>query len=123
MSTADDLTPVWAEMRAVLADAFHADTYEVIATTEVPDGYGGTTTTEEVVETGRCVLDLSGRLGSEAIRGGVPTATSTYTAELPIDSVVDETDTLRINGREFAVISVARGGLHEIFTTVGLEES
>jgi hypothetical protein len=74
------------------------------------------------VESGRCSLDVTGLQGSEAIRGGVPTATSTYTAELPIDSVIDEKDTLRINGRDFEVVSVARGGAYEIFTTVGLEE-
>lgn len=123
MTAADDLTPTWAEMRAILAEQFHADHYQVMRREEVPDGYGGTTMGEpEPVETGRCTLDLTGRLGSENIRGGVPTAVSTYTAELPIDSIVEETDTLDINGRTFEVVSVARGGAHDLFTTVGLEE-
>ena len=122
MTAADDLIPVWQDAAAEIAEALHADTYEIVRSTEVPDGYGGTTTTTATVESGRCILDVIGR-GTEAIAGTVPVATSPYTADLPIDSSVTETDTLLINGRTFAVISVARGGNFEMFTTVGLEES
>ena len=124
MTTADELTPQWAAMRAVLSDAFHADSYAIVRVDPdpVPDGYGGYIDPEpETVETGRCSLELTGR-GSEGVRGTVVVATSPYTAELPIDSVIEETDTLTINGRSFDVVSVARGGSHDLFTTVGLEE-
>ena len=122
MTRADELTGKFAMLRAKIAENFHPDHYEVVATDVVPDGSGGTIPTTETVETGRCRLDLTGRLGSEGPRGDVITATSMYTAELPYESAVTEEDTLVINGREFAVIDVKRGGEHELFTVCELEE-
>ncbi len=44
MTLADELTLVWDEARPVFADAFHADTYEVLrGVTLVSDGSGGNT--------------------------------------------------------------------------------
>jgi len=122
VTTADDLTPVWQEARGIFADAFHADTYEIVRTVETPDDSGGATVTDAVVETGRCVLAVSGVGGGEALAGGVVTAISRYTAELPYESDVTEADTLRINGRRFEVLDAKRGGEHDLFTVVELEE-
>ena len=124
MTAADDLAAVWDEVRPIFAENFHADTYEVIRTTQVPDGYGGTTQTEVVVEGPlRCRLDIGGQQGGEAITGSVPVGMASYSAELPIDSVVSESDTLRINGRTFEVVAKPkRGGNHDLFTEVELEE-
>lgn len=124
MTRADDLTARFATLRAKVAENFHPDAYEVVRVGDpVPDGIGGSIDPEpEVVETGRCRLQLSGRQGTENVQGVVVVATSPYTADLPIDSVVEETDTLRVNGREFEVISVGRGGGFDLFTAVGLEE-
>jgi hypothetical protein len=123
MTAADDLTPTWAEMRAVLAENFHADTYEIVRTVNVPDGYGGTTTTSESVETGRCTLSPGGTQGRETVTGGVPMAVGSYSAELSlIDTVADETDTVIINGRTFEIIKVWLGGVHDLFPILALEE-
>lgn len=122
MTAADDLTAVWASVRPVFAENFHADTYAVVRTTSTPDGSGGTTETGAVVETGRCALDVANRLGGERMSGGTVMAVSIYVAELPVDSIVAETDTLRVNGRTFAITDVKRGGNHDLFTEVTLEE-
>lgn len=121
MTLADDLTQVWDAARPVFAESFHADTYELIRAVRVPDGYGGSTTEPQVVESGRCALDVSNRLGDERVTGGVVTATANYTAELPIDADVKPDDTLRINGRTFEITDVGTGGHHALFTVVSLE--
>lgn len=124
MTLADELTLVWDEVRPVFADAFHGDTYEVIRTTQVSDGSGGTTVVEAVVDgPRRCSLTVSNRLGGERVSGNTVIAVSIYVAELPITADVTETDTLRINGnRTFEITDVKTGGRHDLFTEVTLEE-
>lgn len=139
MTLADELTAVWDSVRPIFAESFHADTYQVVRMVATPDGYGGTTETPEIVESGRCVLTVAARLGGERLSGDVIVPVSVYTAELPIDSDVREADTLRINvaaygtglygasayddaGRTFEITDVKRGGRHDLFTQVELEE-
>lgn len=122
MTAADDLTAVWAEAADIIAENLHADTYEVVRATPVSDNSGGTTLTDVVVETGRCRLTVANRLGGERASGDVVLAISLYVAQLPYESVVMETDRLRINGRVFQVTDVKRGGLHGLFTEASLEE-
>src|SRR5690606_10668339 len=109
-----------AEAAPIIAEQFHADEYELVRVERVSDGYGGWTETETVVESGRCFLDTSGA-GREVVGGSVVEAISPYTAELPYDSAVSETDTLVINGRPFDITSVVRGGDFAVFTEVWLE--
>lgn len=108
------------------------DTYEITRTTTVPDGSGGTTTTETVVESltvgddfpnrGRCSLEVAQHRGTEApAGGGVVVSIATYTALLPIETVLAAADTLTINGRDFAVIDVKRGGELDAFAEATLE--
>ncbi len=124
MTLADELTLVWNEARPVFADAFHGDTYEVLrGVTLVSDGSGGNTAEPIAIESGRCSLTVSNRLGGERVSGNIVIAVSIYVAELPIDADVTETDTLRINGnRAFEITDVKTGGLHDLFTEVTLEE-
>ncbi len=124
MTLADELTLVWAQAAEELADAFHADTYEVFrGVTLVSDGSGGNTAEPIAIESGRCSLTVSNRLGGERVSGNIVIAVSIYVAELPIDANVKETDTLRINGnRTFEITDVKRGGLNGMFTEVTLEE-
>lgn len=114
----------WAEARLVFADAFHADTYEVLrGVTLVSDGSGGNTAEPIAIESGRCSLTVANRLGGERVSGNTVIAVSIYVAKLPIDADVIETDTLRINGnREFAITDVKKGGIRGLFTEVTLEE-
>lgn len=124
MTLADELTLVWNEARPVFVDAFHADTYEVLrGETLVSDGSGGNTAEPIAIESGRCSLTVSNRLGGERVSGNTVIAVSIYVAELPITANVTETDTLRINGnRTFEITDVKTGGLHDLFTEVTLEE-
>jgi hypothetical protein len=122
VSRADEITQRWAEARPKFADAFHPDSYEITRMVSMPDGSGGSTTELVVVESGRCSLDVAGRLGVEDVRGSVVTATSAYTAELPYESTVTEADTLTINGRPFSIVDVKRAGESGMFTTCELEE-
>lgn len=125
MTLADELTLVWDEVRPVFADAFHADTYEVLrGVTLVSDGSGGNTA-EPIVVDGpkRCDFTLENRFVGERVSGNTVIAVSIYVAELPINANVTETDTLRINGnRDFEITDVKKGGLHGLFTEVTLEE-
>lgn len=119
---ADDNAAIFREEAApIIAEQFHADEYEIVRVERVSDGYGGWTETETVVEAGRCFLDTSGA-GREVVGGSVVEAISPYTAELPYDSAVSETDTLVINGRPFDITSVVRGGEFGMFAEVTLEE-
>lgn len=118
---ADDNAAIFREEAApIIAEQFHADEYEIVRVERVSDGYGGWTETETVIESGRCFLDTSGA-GREVVGGSVVEAISPYTAELPYDSAVSETDTLVINGRPFSITSVVRGGDFAVFTEVWLE--
>ncbi len=124
MTLADELTLVWAQAAEELADAFHADTYEVFrGVTLVSDGSGGNTAEPRFIESKRCDFTLENRFVGERVSGNTVIAVSIYVAELPIDANVKETDTLRINGnRTFEITDVKTGGLHDLFTEVTLEE-
>lgn len=121
-TTADAVAAAFADARPIFAGAFHADDYAIVRTIETPDGSGGRTPGFVTVEMGRCSLTVSQRMGGEGISGGRVTPASLYTAELPIDSVVTESDTLGFNGRTFSVTDAKRGGTLDLFVVVELEE-
>ncbi len=121
-SVADALAAAFADARPIFSGAFHADTYQVVRDTSTDDGYGGSTVVSTTIESGRCSLTISQRMGGEGISAGQVLPLSLYTAELPIDSIVTENDRLTINGRPFSVTDVKQGGALDLFTVVELEE-
>lgn len=121
-TTADAVAAAFADARPIFAGAFHADDYAIVRTIETPDGSGGSTSGFVTVEMGRCSLTVSQRMGGEGISGGRVTPASLYTAELPIDSVVTENDTLGFSGRTFNVTDAKRGGNLDLFVVAELEE-
>lgn len=125
-TTADDIAEAMAEARPVFADAFLADRYQLLADVEVDDGYGGRTMTEEIVEEGRCLLDVAGTQGREG--GDVVLGIGPYIADLPIDTMATTDHRIRITAtgtgetREFAIVGPPkRGGDFEVFTRLELE--
>jgi hypothetical protein len=90
-------------------------------TIPVSDGAGGSTNAPNVVATHVCKLSVAQRLGTEAGTDHV-SAASGYVARLPLDADVRATDTLLVNGREFAVTGVKRGGQWATSLLVELEE-
>jgi len=121
-SVADDLAAAFAEARPIFAGAFHTDSYALVRSVETSDNAGGSTSVDATVETGRCSLNVSPRMGGEVLSGDRVTPMSLYTAELPIDSIVTETDRLGFSGRLFSVTDVKKGGNLDLFTVVELEE-
>ena len=121
---ADQLDSVWAEARSIFADAFHTDVYQIVRSEQVEDGYGGSSFTENVVEEGRCVLEVRNIMGGErqTAGGSLMTTVSRYSVTMPIASVVKTDDTLIVNGRRFDVKDVKRGGDWGLFANVDVEE-
>lgn len=123
-TTADELAAVFADAAETLAEAFHPDTCQILRGTErVPDGYGGwTEVPAEHGEPFRCRLDTTQRIGTEGASGARVLAISSYSVEVPVDADIRPTDRLRVNGREFEVTDPKRGGHHELFAVIGVEE-
>lgn len=118
---ADEIAQAFQDAAPEFAENFHPDTYDVIRMMSVPDGSGGSTTQPVAIESGRCRLDVTTR-GAERASGALIVAVSSYEAELPRSVDLTATDTLVVNGREFAVIDIRRGGELDMFTIAGLEE-
>ena len=118
---ADEIAEAFQDAAPEFAANFHPDTYDVVRMETVPDGSGGTTKEPVTVESGRCRLDVTTR-GAERASGALIVAVSSYEAELPRSIDLKATDTLVVNGREFAVIDIRRGGELDMFTIAGLEE-
>ena len=119
MSTADDLAAVVAGLRPLYEDVAMPDWCEVIR--PVTGSGFNAATTEQVVEVTRCALGVSERSGIERTSGDRLTGITIYTCDLPWSSIVRDTDTLRVNGREFAVTSVGFAEGFEIGRTALLE--
>ncbi len=120
---ADRIMAKLAAARSKFAGAFHPDAYSLIRRVETQDAEGGTTVVDSTVESGRCRLTVSQQMGGERTSGGIAVMSeSRLTAELPIESLVTESDTLQINGRTFSISDVNRGGGFGLFTVVDLEE-
>lgn len=123
VTPADRLTPTFQRARQKIYDSFFADSYEIVRMEQIKDNRGGSTSTPQVVESGRCSLTATNLSGSEDVRAGRMLATVSYQLELPFDTVLRDTDTIVINGdRKFAVSNVKREGNWGISTTADLEE-
>lgn len=123
MPVYDEITAAWNEARVELADAFHPDNYMIVRKTRVPDGSGGTTDVEIVVESGKCALDVKEQFGMrEGAEGPQTMSVTSYLVEMPINTVLNAADLLYVNSRKFDVIGVNRGGDHEVFPVARVEE-
>ena len=120
---ADRLGPVFAAAEEKILNAFGADHYEILRNVPTKDNRGGETMVESVVETGRCMLQVVNRIGFEGANAGpIVQGTTPYRAMLPGVTTLRDTDVLRVNGREFDVVSIVRGGAVGVGATVELEE-
>lgn len=122
-SGADEVAAVLAEVAPEIAGAVHTDSYAILRNAgETTDLEGAPTGVEQTVEAGRCRLVVSQRMGGERVSAGQVLASSLYTAELPRSSIVTESDTIEIGGREFGISDVKRGGGLQLWTVVELDE-
>jgi hypothetical protein len=121
---ADEIAAVFREEAApAIADAFHADTCEILRSSErVKDGMGGYTEEPSVIRTVRCRLDGDTRTSRESATGAVIVSAGSYTVELPYDVDINATDHIRIDGRTFEVIDPRKGGAQDLFRVIGVEE-
>lgn len=120
-------TKIAAKFRDVLApkiaEAFHADEYVVLVATMVSDGYGGRTVVwEDGSETGFCSLMPQGSSGGLKLASDLVVSESGYKLEILGDSMLTTKNRVRVNGREFDVTEVVRGGRMDGFTVAILEE-
>lgn len=127
-TTADAIAAIFAEARPVFEDSFLPDGYELLGDIVTEDAYGGRTSEEGVVESGRCLLDVSATQGREGAPRDIVTATGPYIADLPIDTIATAQHRIRITAagtgetREFAITEPPkRGGGFEVFTRLMLE--
>ena len=121
MTLAQDLSAVWASVRPVIEDAFHADDYQI--TRDVPASNDlDAPKTPTVVEAGLCSLVVSNAQGDEYVSGASVVARSPYWADMPWDTQIEETDRITITGREFTVTAVKREGDWGVSVRAELEE-
>lgn len=124
-TAADDIAKVFRdEAGPIIAQHFHADAYEIYTVTRTPDGYGGVTEVEALIESGRCVLERRGTsAGGIRIAEQIVLTESHYIAEITDpESVLTTNHNLVINGRAFDVVDVQREGEAGMFTYAALEE-
>ena len=111
-----------AQGRVIAAD-FRPDPYEVLRTVATSDGQGGATDAESVVEAGGCLLTAGGTRPEEVTSAERAGAQAPYVARnMPHQSGVTARDVLRIAGRRFEVIGVARTGATRATVTAICEE-
>lgn len=129
LTAADDIAAALRDAAATIAENLHAGRYELLRTVEVSDGEGGFTDATTVVESGRCLLDPANVQGVDRQRWTIEQAVGPYVAELPISSIVQATDQVRITAanrgneaRTFDIIGQPlKGDDMAMFVTVNLE--
>lgn len=111
----DDIIPL-------LHDEIWTDEYEVIGTTETPDSAGGFTTVDAVIESGLC--RRTGRLGgNERVIADKLGFTSPVVLNLPQETLLTPSHTIRVNGHTLEVGEVQRGdGMFDYQTVAICEE-
>ena len=119
---ADAIADVVAGLRPVHDSIALPDTCTIRRVTTVPDGRGGTTTTQADIATVRCSLDVSGMAGAEYVAGSVENVNLPYAITLPFGTDVNEQDTIGVDGRTFAVETVRSGGGFEIAVEAACRE-
>lgn len=99
------------------------DTYQIRRPVNTPDGAGGWTVVEGIVENGNAILVPSALQGGERVRGEVAGATNRYELRnMPYNSLVAESDTVTIGARVFEVVGVERLAALAVVVTAKLEE-
>lgn len=123
-SVADEIAAIFREEAApILAEHFHADSYSLFELVETQDEYGGFSTEESLVESGRCELRaFSANWGGEQMSGPRVVTEGSYELELPLESVATSEHVVYVNGRKFGITNVVRAGEAEMFTTAAVEE-
>jgi len=107
----------------VIAAGFRPDPYEVLRTVATPDGQGGSTEVESVVEAGGCLLTAGGTRPEEVAFAERAGAQAPFVARnMPHQSGVTARDVLRIAGRRFEVVGVLRTGATSVTVTAICEE-
>ena len=107
----------------IIAAGFRPDPYEVLRTVATPDGQGGSTEVEAVVEAGGCLLTPGGTRPEELAIAERASAQAPYVVRnMPHQSGVTAHDVLRIAGRRFEVFGVLRAGATRATVTAICEE-
>ena len=114
---------------AAIAKNLHVARYELLRPEWTKNSEGGFDLVPTVIETGRCSLAQRNVQGQDRMRVAVEAAVGPYVAELPITSVVQAADQLRITVanrddevRTFDIIGQPlKGDDMEMFITVNLE--
>ncbi len=102
--------------------ATHKDAYELIRRVPTQTGSGTRSFADVVVETGMGDLAVPNRDAGETVQAEAIGPSSSYTLTLPFATVATTKDTIRVNGRSFAITGVEKGGHFAAFATAQLEE-
>lgn len=110
MSIKDDIIAVLqGDVIPLLQDDIWADTYEVIEATETPDGAGGFTTVDTVIESGLCRRKVGTVRGQERVVADKLGFTSPVVLNLPQETLLTPAHTVTVNGRSLQVGEVQHG--------------
>lgn len=112
-----------ASLRTLSQQLATPDTYEVVRETSAPDGAGGTTATESVIESGGCLLVAGARLPDERMMAERLAFGQPYSVRmLPVTTVLTPADVVRVNGRRLQVGGVIKPGAWAMSSTAICEE-
>lgn len=98
----DDIIPL-------VHDEIWADDYEVIDATEIPDGAGGYTTADDVIESGVCLRKVGTVRSNERGVADRLGYASPVIVNLPRETLLTSALTLKVNGHTLQVGEVMRG--------------
>ena len=125
MSTADDISQIFADVAPVIADAFHASVYTLFHVERVGPGLSWQELAPVAIHSGRCEMGGGGYLagvGAGYSAGELAfDAVSSYTAELPRDAGATIDHLIEIDGTRFRIVDVMKPDPWSMFVTVSLE--
>jgi hypothetical protein len=122
VTLADDVTALLAEARSEMAEAFHADGYELLRAERVESDGRWVQQAEIAIESGRCALLERRGSGGASVDEQVIAYLSAHAVELPAETAAEPGDAIRINGRRYLIESVQRGGNHRLFAMAAVQE-
>lgn len=107
-----------------LAEAFHADTYELFTVQTVKNEYGESVTSDiPTGEYGYCALIVVNQVGGRRLESDIVFTETAYQVEILPPTAITTKNRIKINGRAFDVQNVTRGGEMEMFVIASLEET
>ena len=111
------------EAAVELANAFHADAYELLKATRVRNEYSEWVDTwASAGESGYCALLVVNQASGRRVEGDIVLSETVYEVEIKPPTSITTANRIQINGRLFDVTDVKRGGEMEMFVTASLEE-